>query len=154
MAGREESQTVQLGLRMKEPLRAELEKAAKRHGLSMNAEIVRRLETSFAQEQRLADVFGSEELFALMRGIAGVMDNIGQRLTREGGERGGWIHDPQAYANSLQIAATMLNTLALQGGEALTKHEHFPQIEEGRQRRLEEERERLFSQLRAIGIEQ
>jgi hypothetical protein len=47
MTTRDEAQTVQLGVRMKEPLRAALEDAAKRHGISMNQEAVRRLERSF-----------------------------------------------------------------------------------------------------------
>ena len=44
MADRDQATTVQLKVRMKEPLRADLEEAAQRRGVSMNAEIVRRLE--------------------------------------------------------------------------------------------------------------
>ena len=47
---REESATVELKVRMKEPLRASLELAARQHGVSMNAEAVRRLDQSFAEE--------------------------------------------------------------------------------------------------------
>jgi Arc-like DNA binding domain len=48
MARREKDATVQVGLRVKESLRSKIEKSAKKSGVSMNAEIVRRLEKSFA----------------------------------------------------------------------------------------------------------
>jgi predicted HicB family RNase H-like nuclease len=41
---RSKAATVELRVRVKEPLRASIEAAAKRNGRSMNAEIVRRLE--------------------------------------------------------------------------------------------------------------
>lgn len=49
MAKRKPSQIVQVGTRMPENLRAFLEKSAKERGLSINAEIVRRLEESRRQ---------------------------------------------------------------------------------------------------------
>jgi hypothetical protein len=50
---------VQVGLRIPDGLRERLEKAARRNGQSLNAEMVRRLETSF-------DVVSNEE-FVRMR---------------------------------------------------------------------------------------
>ena len=50
---RKKSDTIQLKVRMKEPLRARLEKAAKSNGLSLNAEAVARLEQSFRDEEAL-----------------------------------------------------------------------------------------------------
>jgi hypothetical protein len=47
---RKPTQMVQAGARMQEGLRARLEKAAKARGVSLNAEIVHRLEESFDQE--------------------------------------------------------------------------------------------------------
>ena len=52
---RDESETVQVGLRLKEPLRAAIEEAARRRGMSMNAEIVCRLERSF-ERRELVDI--------------------------------------------------------------------------------------------------
>jgi hypothetical protein len=47
MEKREKSQTVQLRLRIRESLRARLEKVARRSGMSLNDEVERRLEASF-----------------------------------------------------------------------------------------------------------
>lgn len=47
MPRRKDTDTVQVGLRVKESLRAALDQAAEKHGISMNAEIVLRLEQSF-----------------------------------------------------------------------------------------------------------
>ena len=44
------SDTVQLKVRMKERLRADIERAARKGGYSLNAEIVRRIEASFDAE--------------------------------------------------------------------------------------------------------
>ena len=49
MARRPKTALVQLKIRMREPLRARLQKAAKASGISINREVVDRLERSFAQ---------------------------------------------------------------------------------------------------------
>jgi flagellar motility protein MotE (MotC chaperone) len=53
MAERDPTATVQLKFRVRESLRGELEAAAKRHGMTLNAEIVRRLEDSFQLDEKL-----------------------------------------------------------------------------------------------------
>ena len=53
MAERSRSDTIQLKARMKEPLRAKLEAAAKARGVSLNAEMIHRLERSFIEEEIL-----------------------------------------------------------------------------------------------------
>ena len=58
MAKRSRSDTIQLKARMKEPLRAKLEAAAEEKGISLNAEMVHRLERSFSDEDSLANEFG------------------------------------------------------------------------------------------------
>ena len=97
MAPRKQSATVDLKVRMKEPLRAKIEKAAKRRGVSMNAEAVERLERSFDKE----DDWGGAEL----RNMARIMSAAFER----GGKRGAharkhpdwqpaeWINDPICY---------------------------------------------------------
>ena len=52
MADRKQTATVDLKVRMKEPLRAALEKAAHKKGRSLNAEAVQRLERSFRSESQ------------------------------------------------------------------------------------------------------
>lgn len=53
MSDRPKSATVQVGLRLKEGLRAQLEAQARDNGLSLNAEIVRRLERTFTEDSVL-----------------------------------------------------------------------------------------------------
>jgi predicted HicB family RNase H-like nuclease len=50
---REKSATIQLKMRMKEPLRARLEESARDRGVSLNAEGVSRLERSFQDRDSL-----------------------------------------------------------------------------------------------------
>jgi hypothetical protein len=49
---RKPAETVQVNLRMKEVMRRRLDQAAKKHGVSLNAEMMRRLEESFTQEEQ------------------------------------------------------------------------------------------------------
>ena len=48
MAARKQTAIVGLKVRLREPLRKKLEMAAKKRGVSLNAELVNRLEQSFA----------------------------------------------------------------------------------------------------------
>jgi hypothetical protein len=67
MSGRAETATIQLKVRTKEPLRAALEQAAGQRGISLNSEIVRRLDRSFADDER----FGGSEMLAVVNMLAG-----------------------------------------------------------------------------------
>lgn len=119
MPRREQSETVQVGLRMKEPLRLALEKASRNRGVSMNAEIVARLERSFEHDQRIEDVFGSADLFGLMKAVASVMDFVGRSAGTIGGagygpawERSyGWIDHPYAYDQAFRAACRVLEAV-------------------------------------------
>jgi hypothetical protein len=62
MIKRATAATVELGLRVKEPMRARIERSARDHGLSMNGEMVDRLEASFAREDALDRFFGGQEI--------------------------------------------------------------------------------------------
>jgi|GEM_PF-2753998 hypothetical protein len=62
MTRRPKAATVDIGLRVKEPMRARIEKGAKKRGVSMNAEIADRLETSFTKEDMLDRFFGGPEM--------------------------------------------------------------------------------------------
>jgi hypothetical protein len=53
MRAREEAQTAQLKIRIKEPLRAAIERDAARRGVTMNVAINDRLEKSFSDEDRI-----------------------------------------------------------------------------------------------------
>ena len=71
MAKRERSATVQLKARMKEPLRARLERSARARGVSINEELISRVEGSFSDEDALQRIFGNgttlEDLARLVR---------------------------------------------------------------------------------------
>ena len=55
MPARKKSAIVQQKIRMHEPLRADIERAAKRNGVSMNGEMVKRLEMSFLEADHKAE---------------------------------------------------------------------------------------------------
>ena len=67
MAERSRSDTIQLKARMKEPLRAKIEAAAAAKGISLNAEMVHRLESSFLDEEARDRELGGRELHSLFR---------------------------------------------------------------------------------------
>jgi hypothetical protein len=80
---RKQSATVDLKVRMKEPLRATLERSAKKRAVSLNAEAVDRLERSFLLDQILGD-----EIFADMLGrLVGITNLIKTRAQRESLDR-------------------------------------------------------------------
>ena len=55
MAKRHAAETVQVKVRMREDLRRKLERDAEKRGLTINAEILRRLDQSYVQDQQLLD---------------------------------------------------------------------------------------------------
>jgi len=56
MVKRAKSDTVDIGLRLKEAVRAKVERAAKERGVSMNAEIAGRVERSFERQGVIEEV--------------------------------------------------------------------------------------------------
>jgi hypothetical protein len=62
MTRRPKAATVDIGLRVKEPMRARIERESKQRGVSMNAEITDRLETSFTREDSFDRFFGGPEM--------------------------------------------------------------------------------------------
>ena len=108
MAQRKKTATVQLKVRMKEPLRGQLEKAAKDRGVSLNAEIGKRLEQSFDIENR----FGGPQLLELIEMIASVMRSTGEHagFTESGNltNRGEWLFLPYAFDQATKAAETIL----------------------------------------------
>ena len=104
MAQRKRTATIQLKVRMKEPVRGQLEKAAKARGVSMNAEIGKRLERSFEIEDRL----GGPQLINLIETIASVMKLTGEyaALFESGNvmKRGEWLFLPYAFDQAVEAA--------------------------------------------------
>ncbi|MDJ0981194.1 MAG: Arc family DNA-binding protein [Kiloniellales bacterium] len=76
---RKSKQRAQVGLRLPEDLRKRVEKAAKGQGVSMNAEIVSRLERSFMQDEETARAFGpdhTQQFLKLLAGCANVVEGV------------------------------------------------------------------------------
>jgi hypothetical protein len=71
--------TIDLKVRMKEPLRAAIEKAAKARGVSLNRETVARLEKSFHMEQAEESSLGGSEIAPLIRILGATVELLEQR---------------------------------------------------------------------------
>lgn len=104
MPTRKKSETVQLKVRMKEPLRAQIEKSATERGVSMNNEMVDRLERSFSREadaasweSTITDLFGSTEKVVIGSRFISLLDLFDSMAP-------GW-RDDAAKTEAVAIAA-------------------------------------------------
>jgi Arc-like DNA binding domain len=68
--------TVKLQVRLSERLRRRLERAAAALECSMNAEIIKRLEQSFEQVDKMEEIFGGRDKFALFQMLAGAIGMV------------------------------------------------------------------------------
>src|SRR5262249_22520015 len=100
MTKRPKAATVDIGLRVKEPVRARIERAAKDSGVSMNAEINSRLDSSFTKEDIVDRMFGGPELRRMAMLWAAVFSH-GARLGAymEHGGKADHELDPQDFTN-------------------------------------------------------
>ena len=96
MARRARNATVDLGLRVKEPLRARLEREAKRNDRSMNAEITSRLEESFTKQ----DAAGGPELQRIALMMATSFHHAGD-LFSKGKPPAEWLRDPECFREAV-----------------------------------------------------
>jgi hypothetical protein len=87
MAERDDTQRVQVGLRLREWLRERLEAEAKRHDVSLNTEIVTRLETTLRDEELGGTVFRDRATYVLLDEFARLLQftehNRGKRWTED-----------------------------------------------------------------------
>ena len=109
MPKRDATQNVQLKVRMKEPLRFALESAATEKGISLNAEVVSRLERSFEYERHISDLFGDQRTYAVVRMIATVMD-VMQKSHPKKSDASDWLDDPASFDAML---AAVIRTLEI-----------------------------------------
>ena len=91
MAKRKKTARVQINVRMREKLRARIERAAKARDVSMNVETVDRLERSFDIEEQ----FGGETIFRQMRVLGGLIGNIQELRGKT------WWEDHEVYGEVL-----------------------------------------------------
>jgi hypothetical protein len=104
MAKRSRKAVVEVGLRVREPLRAKVEKAAKARGVSMNAEMVARLERSFATEE----VWGGPEMLRVAELMAGAFYHTGLSAS-VGREPADWLGDPAVYSDCMRAVERSLS---------------------------------------------
>jgi hypothetical protein len=109
MARRQGSETVQISVRAKEPLRAALESAAAERGVSMNTEIIERLMRTFEDEVKLEAEFDRRQLYAILRIAAVAMDHSGNSAVIVSGTRSNWVDNPFAYDQAVKAALHVLN---------------------------------------------
>jgi hypothetical protein len=99
---------IQLNVRMKESLRREIEKAANRNGVSMNAEVVNRLQLSFAKDDRV----GGPHLEDLVETIAMAMTSAGELAgfleAHKPMKQGQWLALPYARDQAIRAAIALL----------------------------------------------
>jgi hypothetical protein len=106
MAKRARAATVDVGLRIKEPMRARLERVAKMRGMSMNAEIVDRLNRSFVED----DFLGGHDLRIAAALMTAAFNSAGSRAAQAKGIKDNWTRDADCYLSALSgMIDTMLN---------------------------------------------
>lgn len=116
MGKRKQSATIDLKVRMKEPLRAALEQASRKRGISMNAEAVSRLERSFQTQNTLNDMLSfayGDEVGGLILAIAALMTKVGpfaahQKAMALGERNQPWTDDPYSYDQAVLAAIALL----------------------------------------------
>jgi hypothetical protein len=127
MAKRDPKALVQLKVRMREPLRARLEEEASLRGVSINAEVVDRLEHTFQRNDLLAEVlsltFGDRlaglliMLGVAMAGAAAIAPPYqGRRLLFQDDS---WASDPRCYGAAAFAAKTLLDSARPKGRAAV-----------------------------------
>jgi len=104
MARRKETDTVQLGLRIKESLRKKIEQAAANAGCSMNEEAAFRIQQNFLNE---ANLFKDQALMALVQLLVGTIRMIEVRTGKE------WAEDDRTRN---AVAATIIAFINGEGG--------------------------------------
>ena len=108
MGKRPEKATVNLKLRVKEPLRASIEAAAEKRGISMNAEMVDRLESSFLSREGL---FGGNDKYRFMQVAAAVVTNVEQRTGKSCSD------DPDTLEAAKEGVGTLFDIFFVPAGE-------------------------------------
>ncbi len=115
---RPKSATVDIKIRMKEPLRKRIEKASKGNRVSMNAEMNARLERSFAEEKSQDEAvrgvyasFGKLENFLVARTLANAIQTIEAKTGKN------WMDDWEAHRQTQEACKTILDAFRPPAGE-------------------------------------
>jgi hypothetical protein len=105
---RKKTDTVQLSkIRMREDLRSKLEQAAQRREVTLNGEIVHRLERSFAEE----DVAGGPEARGIVLLMTAAFLSHGERAAA-GQKPAKWLHDQESFRSAIfGVTRALLDSL-------------------------------------------
>jgi hypothetical protein len=101
---RKPSATVDTKIRMKEALRRRLETESRKHAVSLNAEMVRRLERSFEADERIEGAFGDPREYGLALLLSSAVRLAGEEAMKQSGRPGHWLSDPYGYATAIRAA--------------------------------------------------
>jgi hypothetical protein len=88
---------------LREPLRAELEALAHEKNISLNAEIVQRLQVSIADEKTGQAIFGDRNTYVLVSVIARTLDGLGDKMGKT------WYNDKEIYTIAVETIYEYLN---------------------------------------------
>ncbi len=110
MVRRSKAATVDLKLRLKEPLRADIERTARENGVSMNSEMVRHLERSIHRD----DGLGGPRVAAIVETMATTMRSAGElgafAATGKLHKHGLWFEHPYAFDQAVKAAIAVLKS--------------------------------------------
>lgn len=101
---RDRTATVDIKLRIKEPLRAEIEAAAKADGVSMNAEMVRRLDHERSLTAFMADALGGPRSAAIFQMLATIPASQGIAET--------WLDNREDFDRAVLLFNNYLRSIA------------------------------------------
>jgi hypothetical protein len=131
-AKRDQAAVADVKTRLREPLRARLERAARDHGISMNQEICNRLERSFQREEEFGGLEGRERAHLALSAF----NTAGARWARERGVSGAWQNDPECYLVAALAAAHALMLGAPEGLDVRTLSLHVGSFKSGQATRI------------------
>jgi hypothetical protein len=94
MKKRSKIATVHISTRMREPLRAKLETAAKARGVSLNTELVERLNRTFSSA--IENALGGADVRPIVLHMIAAFRTAGETMARDKG-LADWIADPECY---------------------------------------------------------
>jgi hypothetical protein len=132
MAERDKTATVNLKVRMKEPLRAQIEASATGRRISMNAEVIGRIENSFRDEasmkQALELAYGPRTTVLLLA-LGKLIRNAGTISVATKGKPAvddAWLDDAFAYRQvTAGIEALMADSRLRPDGDAAAPTPHY-----------------------------
>ena len=109
MAGRQRVRVADIKVRLKEPLRARVEAAARDRGVSMNAEFISRLERSFVQDDELQVGPSGKDVILFMRAIMAAMKKAGEISAASRRPAAivtdpPWLTEPHAFDQAVRAA--------------------------------------------------